>query len=95
MPTDNKISLVKNKDSYIYLGLIRIAIWRNADSNRWEKVFCVFTKYMYSCMYSFELPKTLVITTFVSQELELVLAKGNLCFNKRWVVVSAVEQFGE
>lgn len=48
-----------------------------------------------SCMYSFELPRTLVITTFVSQELGWVLAKVNLCFTKRWVVVSAVEQFRE
>lgn len=46
-----------------------------------------------SCVYSFELPRTLVIITFVRKELGLVLAKVNLSFKKRLAVVSAVEQF--
>lgn len=91
MPTDNKISVVKNKGNYIYLGIIRIAIWEmqiSIDGTRYS----VFLQNG-SCMYNFKLPRALVITTFVSQELGLVLAKVNLCFNEKLVVVSAAGQF--
>jgi hypothetical protein len=68
VPADNKISPVKNKGDCIYLGLVGIAIWGNADSSRWEKAFHVFYK-MVAVMNRFKLPRALVIMRFVSEEL--------------------------
>jgi hypothetical protein len=40
-----KINLVESKENYIYLGLIRITIWENTDSNILENGLTDFTKW--------------------------------------------------
>lgn len=48
-----------------------------------------------SCMYSFELPRTLVITTFVRKELGLVLAKLICVSIRDWLYSQQSNSLGE